>query len=268
LVEEVMLRSVARSLGSLFRSDHQPGNKSCGSSQFRGVLIVGGLFLFGVTATLVLSLTGWDLSWPASVYSPGGMHGGWHYACDLPWKPLYDYGEIPAMLLAVGALILLGMTRLGKISTDYRKPCLVIILTVVLGPGLIVNGLFKPLWGRPRPAEIAQFGGSEQYRPVWRPGELGNGKAFPSGHCASAFAIASLAAFYPWHPWFGVSMLVAGAAYGVLMGIARVIQGAHYPTDVLWAGIVVITVIGLLYYVVLRVPEHGQRSYRRSEHED
>lgn len=244
-------------LGKLFRFLVFPGHGYFESTRSKGLAITVGLFLFGVVGTFILNATGWDLSWPAAVYEAGGAHGGWHYARDLPWRRLYDYGEIPTILLALGALALLGLEVLGKISTNYRKPCLVIILTVILAPGLIVNGLLKPQWGRPRPAELVRFGGSGHYRTVWQPGKPGDGKSFPSGHCASAFSIASLAAFYPWHPWFGASMLVGGVAYGVLMGAARIVQGGHYPTDVLWAGVIVLVVISLLYYVVLRIPENG-----------
>lgn len=234
------------------------------SSRAKGLVIAAGLLVFGVVGTLLLSVTGWDLAWPASVYRPGAVNQGWEYARQLPWRRLYDYGEIPTILLMVGAVLVLVAQFFGKVATGYRRPCLVVVLTVVLGPGLVVNGLLKPLWGRPRPADTVQFGGAWQYRPVWHPGKPGEGKSFPSGHCASAFALASLAAFYPWHPWFGVSVLVGATAYGILMGGARVVQGGHYPTDALWSGVIVFVVVVVLYYVVFRVPETGPANRERT----
>ncbi len=242
---------------NFFRYLIVPGADFWGSSRSKGLAVTAGLFVLGVVGTLILSATGWDLSWPASVYSAGAEHGGWAYARDLPWRRIYDYGELPTIFLAIGALAVIIAEMLGKIRTDYRKPCMVILLTVILGPGLIVNGVIKPLWGRSRPADIVQFGGSGEYRAVWQLGKPGDGRSLPSGHCASAFSIAALAAFYPWHPWFGVSMLLGGIAYGFLTGAARVVQGGHYPTDVLWAGVIVLMLISLLYYVVFRIPENG-----------
>ena len=98
-----------------------------------------------------------------------------------------------------------------------------------------------------------------QSRPVWNLGRFGEGRSFPSGHVASAFAIASLAAFYPLHPWFGVSMLFGGVVYGGIVGAARVLQGGHYPTDVLWAGTLVLMLVAALYYIVFRIPDDDAR---------
>ncbi|HBH49073.1 MAG TPA: PAP2 family protein, partial [Bacteroidales bacterium] len=43
-----------------------------------------------------------------------------------------------------------------------RRWALMMILTIVLGPGLLVNATFKDNWGRPRPNEIVEFGGKEK----------------------------------------------------------------------------------------------------------
>ena len=46
--------------------------------------------------------------------------------------------------------------------------------------------------------------------------------------------------------------LLAGACYGALMGVARMAQGGHFPSDVLWAGGVVY-LVGLSLYYLLRL---------------
>jgi len=138
---------------------------------------------------------------------------------------------------------------------------MVVVLTFALGPGLIVNGLLKEFWGRPRPADLAMFGGSAQYRAVWPPAGPGAGKSFSSGHVATAFALCSGASFYSLHPSLSGAALVVGLSYGLLMGLARIAQGGHFPTDVLWSGVIVLSVLTWLHFLVLRIPE--QPSSRR-----
>ena len=195
-------------------------------------------------------------------HASGGHLGGWIHSREQPWGFLYDYGEIPPFILVAAAIGLYVAARLGKTRPQYAKSCLVVILTVALGPGLLVNGILKPCWGRPRPADVTTFGGTEHYRNVWMPGGPKAGKSFPCGHCSMGFSLASGAAFYPFHPALSICALALGIGYGVLLGAARVIQGGHYPTDVLWAGILVFILIATLYYLVFRVPEQTALSPR------
>ena len=83
------------------------------TSWSKGLAVISGLFLLGTAGTFILNSTGWDLSWPASVYKAGGANGGWLYARDLPWRRLYDYGEIPTILLLIGSLVVLCGTSWG-----------------------------------------------------------------------------------------------------------------------------------------------------------
>ncbi|MCD8310757.1 MAG: phosphatase PAP2 family protein [Prevotellaceae bacterium] len=57
----------------------------------------------------------------------------------------------------------------------------------------------------------------------------GNSPSFPSGHTASAFALAtSLSIRYP--KWY---VIAPSALWACSVGFARMNQGAHYPSDVL-----------------------------------
>src|SRR5690606_18360570 len=40
------------------------------------------------------------------------------------------------------------------------------LLALALGPGLLVNGILKEVWGRARPREILEFGGDATFTPV------------------------------------------------------------------------------------------------------
>jgi len=239
-------------------------------SRRRGLLIILGALGIGVIGTILMDAFNADLSWTTAFYREGGPNEGWIYGRSAPWSWLYDYGEIPAFILVVAALAIYTASRFGRAAKAYRKPCLVVILTVIIGPGILVNGIFKGGWGRPRPAEITTFGGTWEYRTPTQPGIPGRGKSFTCGHCAMAFAIASGAAVYPLHPGAALVLFASGLAYGAVMGVARVAQGGHFPTDVLWSGVIVMVVLAALYYLVLRIPEAtgGTRSTRDRQRGD
>jgi membrane-associated PAP2 superfamily phosphatase len=223
------------------------------SPRVRGLLIV--MCLFGFSLAVTPALSDRDLDWTARFFIEGGPNGGWALGRQFPWGQLYTYGEIPPVMFVLCALALYMAARFGKLKAAYTRPCLVVILTVAIGPGMIVNGILKERWGRPRPVDIHEYGGASEYRKAWQPAGKGAGKSFTCGHCAMGFSVASGAAFYPLHPAAAIGSLVVGVSYGLLLGVARVAQGGHFPTDVLWSATVVFITLAVLYYIVLRVPE-------------
>ncbi len=81
--------------------------------------------------------------------------------------------------------------------------------------------IFKHLIGRPRPRWTHQQ--AFEFGPSWQ----GGLDAFPSGHASASFAVAAvLARYFPeWRGlWYGGALFV---------GMARVVGGSHFPTDVL-----------------------------------
>lgn len=225
------------------------------TSRSKGLIVIAGLVGFGFAATVAINATGIDLEWTGAFYREGGPYGGWIHSRDFPWGALYDYGEIPGIALATACLGLAVAARLGKAPKCYLKPALVVVLSVIIGPGLVVNGILKPFWGRPRPQEIKAFGGTQEYRPVQRPAGPGGGKSFTCGHCSVAFSVVSAASFYHCHPALAGAALGAGLAFGIVTGEARIAQGGHYPSDVLWSGIIVFVVVALLHWIVFRIPD-------------
>ncbi len=171
--------------------DRKETSKASIVSRYWECGIILSLLILGVVASLLIELNGWDLGISGRFFVSGGAHGGWVAAHDQPWRWLYEYGEIPPILLAAGAVWLYRAAQSGRVRRAYAKPCLVVILTMALGPGLLVNGILKNDWGRPRPADITAFGGPSHYLKVWQPGVPGGGKSFTCGHCSVGFAVAS-----------------------------------------------------------------------------
>jgi lipid A 4'-phosphatase len=162
----------------------------------------------------------------------------WFLKMSVPWIWLYLYGELPALGLAIGAAVVWGGSLRCRSWVCYRRACALIVLAVMLGPGLLVNGVLKPLWGRPRPVQADLFGGSQPYQHWWQLGTIGGGRSFPSGHAAMGYVLVLGAYLVPprCSPWLRGLVLGGALAYGSLVGAARIIQGAHFLSDVLWSG--------------------------------
>jgi membrane-associated PAP2 superfamily phosphatase len=125
-------------------------------------------------------------------------------------------------------------------------------LVMIVGPGLIVNTTFKEHWGRPRPLDLPQFGGSYAFLPVWDKGDPDRGQSFPSGHASTGFYFFALYFALRDRSRQARFWLIFALAYGSLMGLARMIQGKHFASDVLWsAGFVWLASVSLYYTIAL-----------------
>lgn len=201
----------------------------------KGMLIdfLAPVLILGIL-TVIFLVTSLDIAIEDLFYSPDK---GWFLGRANPWDFLYRYGNIPGLALASAGLIVFAWSFFCRKVLKYRKAALFLGLVMILGPGLVVNTAFKHYWGRPRPRQIQDFGGTQQYLPVLQKGISGEGKSFPSGHASVAF--------YLFTPFFFVRrnakgwalfFLFLGVSYGILMGLTRMVQGGHFPSDVVWAG--------------------------------
>jgi len=231
-----------------------------------GETVRKGLVMLAATVGTLLVMSWifvhWDLdrSIAARFYSP---ESGWYLKEANPWYWLYRYGTIPGIALTLTALIGAVITRLRTPETHWHRYLLVVALTSILGAGLIVNGILKPYWGRPRPNQIQQFGGQYSYRHVWSPGIPGKGKSFSSGHSTMGFLFVSLFYFRRKSAIVGWIGGIGGLAYGTMLSAARVVQGAHFVTDCIWSLGVIWMVATILYYHVFMIPANGHRNLRR-----
>jgi membrane-associated PAP2 superfamily phosphatase len=106
-----------------------------------------------------------------------------------------------------------------------------LLLVLALGPGLIVNGLLKEHWGRARPVNCVEFGGSQTFTPAFVFSDQG-GKSFSSGHAAgSAYWVVValvLARGLRRRYWLGLAV-----GYSLLVAWARLAAGGHFFSDIL-----------------------------------
>lgn len=241
----------AAQVGETPLSTAQPADSCCRSDgilsrclqPFRGPFLAGWPVLTPMAVlllvTTVLHVTPAD-RWISSCF----------YCADSESWPLfhatgcflfYRRGIYPPFLLALAGL---GLTVLGltiRRRRDWLRPGLFLLMVMVIGPGFVVNYAFKQHWGRPRPHQVAEFGGEHEFTPVGMPGDLDtHNSSFPSGHAAVAFYLMAPAFLaHQRSVMLGRILFTLGIAYGIGMGTTRVIQGGHFLSDVLWSGSIV-----------------------------
>jgi lipid A 4'-phosphatase len=167
-----------------------------------------------------------------------------------PWQhrwlfdSLFRYATVFTASIAVGALLIALSGYVWRNLKRWQKPAFFIVLVIALGPGLVINLIFKDHWGRPRPVHITEFGGKYTYVP---PLKIGNSpdKSFPCGHCSVGFMFFALyflslkrKALY-----FMLTLLFA-----LMMALTRMTAGGHFISDILWSGYLVFLVAWLVYY--------------------
>lgn len=153
-------------------------------------------------------------------------------------------GTVVMMIVAVSGLFLW--------LTKHRYSAL--LLLVATGGGILLNGLLKLGFGRPRP-QIFDWGTQVA---SW---------SFPSGHAMSATVVygtvAYLATRLQVRRLHRVITLACAAIVIVLIALSRLYLGVHYPSDVIagviiglaWAGFCMATLEAIQLYARKRAPK-------------
>ena len=217
-----------------------------------GVLVIAALLTSLLIVSVILVLFDVDRSVALRFYD---AERGWPVGEEGLWRWLYHYGTVPGLALTLAALAGFAVSFRNRWVRRWRRELLIIFLTAVIGGGVLVNALFKPYWGRPRPRQVTLAGGAFDYRAFYRPGTPGKGQSFPCGHCTMGFLFVSLAVFRRRAPALAVAGTAFGLVYGSLLGVARIAQGAHFVTDVLWSFGIMSMVAAGLTYLILPDPE-------------
>ena len=164
------------------------------------LLVISWISLFQLPAqnwdiNTVKKINGWDMHGLSKVFSHSGP------------------------ILSVGIPTAMGAYALIKKDQPLLKDALYIGTTVIEALG-ITYGL-KYAFDRQRPYE--------KYPDRIHPIEPEDSPSFPSGHTTAAFSLAtSLSITYP--KWY---VIAPSAVWACGVGLARINQGVHYPSDVL-----------------------------------
>ncbi len=122
-----------------------------------------------------------------------------------------------------------------------------LLLALALGPGLLVNAVFKDHWGRARPAQITEFGGSRHFSKVFVPSDqCSRNCSFPAGDPAMGFYFVAVG-FLATAPRRRRAVVAGAIGVGAFLGIVRIAQGGHFLSDVIASGFLVYGATWLLW---------------------
>lgn len=213
---------------------------------------------------VLVALGGALIAVPAIDLAAAGLfhdpeHGFW-----LRQQPLvrFVYELTPWITRAVVTgllLFLLGAWSVWRSHAwwrTHRRHALYLLLVMIVGPGLLVNGVFKEHWGRARPSQVAEFGGTKQFTRAALPADqCAKNCSFVSGHASVGFFFLALAFVDPRRR---AGWLVFGVALGLGIGLVRMLQGGHFLSDVVFAGIVVYLTARGLHALLWHTPRESR----------
>ena len=126
---------------------------------------------------------------------------------------------------------------------------LYLLVTLIVGPWLGIHHGIKEFFDRPRPREVIEFGGE---LPYLQPLAIGNvdSSSFVSGHASMGFYLAAIALLLT--GWQRVALYVLALVAGGVIGMGRIMQGAHFASDIVYSGIFTLMVVHLCYAFFVR----------------
>jgi lipid A 4'-phosphatase len=175
----------------------------------------------------------------------------WPLAQRFPWLILYRAASWITASLLVAGLTALGLSLTPR-RRHWRGAATLVLLSVVIGPGLIGNALLKDHWRHPRPRDVIELGGSMHYVPSPLVGREG-GASFPCGHCTVGFLYGIGWWIFGRRTRWAALSLTAGLTAGALLGLGRMAAGAHFLSDVIWSALLAYGVTHLVYYHLLKL---------------
>jgi lipid A 4'-phosphatase len=181
------------------------------------------------------------------------FHGG--FPRDQWWQSMLHDSLNWFLGLALGASVAIYVVNrlfdrcIGNVD---GKRVAYLFLVLIVGAGLIVNVGLKDNFGRARPRDVAEFGGSKTFTPAFVISrECRTNCSFSSGDAAGGFF--SLALVFALARRRRVA-LVAGLAVGGIQSLARISSGAHFFSDTGVSFFVMLIVADVLYFYMLREP--------------
>lgn len=166
---------------------------------------------------------------------------------------LHHWAKYLVILITFVVAAMLAFTYLVPALRPQRRMLLFILLAMTLAP-LTVSAM-KEVTNRPCPWDLIEYGSNEPYTHLFdaREQHHAKGLCFPAGHASTGFAL--MAFFFAAHrerrSALARAALLTGVLAGIVLGIGRIVQGAHFVSHVLWSGLVCWLIMVGLYALLM-----------------
>jgi lipid A 4'-phosphatase len=212
----------------------------------RSQVILASFLLFSL---LVATYPAIDIAISRMFFDDGFPRNQW-------WQALLHDSLNWFLGLSLGAVVAMyAINRIFKRSicnVDGRR-VLYLFLVLALGAGLIVNVALKDNFGRARPRDVAEFGGTRQFTPAFvMSRECRTNCSFSSGDAAGGFF--SIAVVYALARRRRAA-LVAALAIGGVQSLARISSGAHFFSDTGVSFFVMLILADVLFFYLVTSPD-------------
>jgi len=210
----------------------------------------------GLLALVFFFAPGLDLEFSNFFYKPGlGFDiASRSSARALPFIPWFT----TAFIIGSGWLLIRNIAdslrrRQAILRSGSTRRILFLLLTLGFGPGLLINTILKVQSGRARPIRVQAFGGDREFTPAFSVANQCRGNcSFVSGDAAMGYF---LLAFLFIARKRRLAIALSAYAAGSAIGLVRIAQGAHFLSDVIFAGFFTFLVAWVLYLLILRSTE-------------
>jgi lipid A 4'-phosphatase len=164
-----------------------------------------------------------------------------------------------ALLLTSFAALIIGLFTRSDVLSIPRRLWGFIVLLYLLAPGLLVDVILKRVWGRARPSDVTEFGGTLPFTPPhqWSDACTRN-CSFVAGEVSGAVALAVSLALILHQFRHRMSAATHRAALGLILllplfsAYQRIAAGRHFLSDAIFATIFVLLVAAALKALVLQ----------------
>lgn len=167
---------------------------------------------------------------------------------NLQWLRQSSSWVLVGVVLVILSRILRDAIKGALTWSRVRKP-IWLLSGLALGPGLIVNGLLKAHWGRPRPVHVDAFGGDAVHQMVWVISDwCDRNCSFVSGEASSSAWLVAAALATP-QP-VRLAATAATLVYAGALSLNRIAFGGHFLSDVVLAWLICGLVFAILYRLI------------------
>ena len=171
---------------------------------------------------------------------------------ELQWLRLFLRMATDGAMAGLALLLAVGYAR-PVLSILRPKLLKFALLVYVLVPGLIVNLGLKDHWGRARPRDVIDYGGTHHFTQAFQIShECSRNCSFVSGEASALFTVLTLIVLIlvPRLERASRPVAILWASLAATMGsYLRIMFGAHFASDVIFAALLSVAATLAIYVV-------------------